>query len=112
MPETMTRFSLGTSSSGRNAWKAARMASAPSAGPPRWLDIGDHFLDDAGQLGRAERQPANTVVGDHVDQEPAAQDERQLAEVDLGNQHLVVGAQYLAEVSGERGEMAQVRLGH
>src|ERR1700740_3643852 len=65
-------------------------------------DICDHILDDAGQFRRLEREPANPVVGDHVDEISPAEHQGQLTEVDLGNQHLVVAVQHLAKVGRER----------
>jgi len=47
----------------------------------------------------------------HVDEVLGAQDARQLAAVHLGEQHLRVGAQDLAEVGGQRVEVVQVRAG-
>src|SRR5262249_24703449 len=75
----------------------SRLASPVSIG----IGIGNHILDDAAQLGRAERQPANAVIGNYVGQEPAAQDERELAGVDLGDEHLVVPLEHVAEVRRE-----------
>ncbi len=38
----------------------------------------EHFLDRLGELGRKERQAADAVVGDHVDQVLATQQQREL----------------------------------
>src|SRR5580658_3853596 len=72
----------------------------------------DHILYDARELGRLERQAADLVVGDHVDQETAAQQQGELAEVDLGHEYLVVAAQHVGQVRGERVEVPQVGPGH
>src|ERR1044071_1216318 len=89
----------------------APLAPLTSWAEPLISGIGDHLLDDSGEFGRAERQAADPVIGDDVDQEPAAQHERELAEVDLGDQHLVVAAEHLAEVGRERRQVAEVGLG-
>ena len=74
------------------------------------LGLGDEVADGLGELGRLERQPAHVVVADGVDEVLAAQQQRELAEVHLRHQHLVVALEDLAEVLRERVEVAQVRL--
>ena len=87
-------------------------------GRERWqvdldaLGLGDQAADRVGELGGLERQAADLVVADRVDEVLGAQQQRELAEVHLGHQHLVVALEDLAEVLGERVEVAQVHLRH
>src|ERR1017187_9070222 len=71
----------------------------------------DHILYDVRELGRLEGQAADLVVGDHVDQETAAQQQGELAEVDFRYQDLVVAMQHVGQVRRERVEVPQVGLG-
>ena len=48
------------------------------------LGLGDQVADGLGELGRLERQAADLVVADGVDEVLAAQQQRELAEVHLG----------------------------
>src|SRR5215469_7217860 len=75
------------------------------------LDIGNHILDDAGQFRRPEGEAADPVVRDHVDEVAPAEQQRELPEVDLGDQHLLVGGEHVAQVGGEGRQVPQVRLG-
>ena len=74
-----------------------------------------HSDDHVRQLLGLERQAADLVVADGVDEVLRAQQHRELpravAEVHLRHQHLVVAAQHVAEVGRERVEVAQVGLG-
>src|ERR1700733_3887766 len=92
------------------------MPSWPSAGfPGPWplvSDMADHILYDARELGRLEGQAADLVVGNHVDQETAAKQQGELAEVDLRDQDLVVAVEHVGQVPRERVEVPQVGLGH
>ena len=72
--------------------------------------LGDEAADDVGEHGGLERQAAHLVVADDVDEVLRAQQQRELAEVHLGDQHLVVAREDVAEVLGERVEVTQVRL--
>src|SRR5690349_9101996 len=67
------------------------------------------FLDD---LDDAERLAADLVVADGVDEVLRADEQQQLAEVDLGDQHTLVAPQHLLGVRRERIEMSQMRVGH
>src|SRR5262249_21185837 len=73
------------------------LASPASLG----LGIGNHILDDAAQLASAEPQGPEPGLGNYVGQERAAQDERELAGVDLGDEHFVVPLEHVAEVRRE-----------
>ena len=76
-------------------------ASVPSS------EASDDALDLVGQ----ERHALNLGHRLDVDQVLAAQQQRQLAEVHLGQDHLGVATQDVAEVGRERIEVAQVRVG-
>ena len=67
------------------------------------------LADRVRELGGRERDAAHAVVADGVDEVAGAQQQRQLAEVHLGDEHLAVAAQDLAGVRRERVEAAQVR---
>src|SRR5207244_12902293 len=96
------------------------VSAAPSLAGPLfawplcvWLlsDIADHVLDDAGEFRGAERQPADPVVGDDIDEVAPAQHQGELPQVDLGHQDLVVGGEHFAEVGRDRGQVPQLTLG-
>ena len=72
--------------------------------------VGDQVADRLGELGRLQRQPADVVVADGVDQVARPHQHRELTEVHLGDQHLVVALEHVAEVARERVEVAQVHL--
>ena len=57
------------------------------------LGLGDQVADRLGELGGLQRQAADVVVADGVDQVARPQQHRELAEVHLGDQHLVVARQ-------------------
>ena len=75
------------------------------------LGLGDQGADGLGELGGLEGHAVDLVVADGVDEVLAAQQQGELAEVHLGAEHLVVALEDLAEVLGERVEVAQVHLG-
>ena len=56
-------------------------------------------------------QPGDLGEARHVDQVAAAQQHGELAQVELGAQHLRVAGQDVAQVGGERVEVGEVRLG-
>ena len=63
------------------------------AGPSRLIGLSSLSITSwmtSGQLLGLERKPAHAVVADDVDEEAGAQQQRELAEVDLRQQHLVV----------------------
>src|SRR5690242_15729710 len=59
-------------------------------------------------LLRAQREAADAVVADRVDEELRPDELEQLAEVHLGDEHLLVAAQHVAGVPRERVDVAQV----
>src|SRR5699024_11248200 len=63
------------------------------------------------QLLGLEGQTTDLVVTDDVDQEPATQKQRELAQVDFRDHHPVVAPEHFAQVLRERVEVAQVCLG-
>ena len=63
----------------------------------------DQLADRVGELGGLEGQAADVVVADGVDEVLRAQQQRELAEVHLGHQHLVVALEDLAEVASGTG---------
>src|SRR5262249_23992679 len=73
--------------------------------------IFDNFFQHRLQLGGGERQAADLVVGDHIDQVATADDVGELAQVHLPDDHLRVPLENLAEVARQRVEVAQVGLG-
>src|SRR5436309_3187484 len=72
----------------------------------RWLPP----LDSAGELFRFERQTADAVVGDRVDEELRAQQHRELTKVHLRYDDLAVARQDVAGVGGQWVQMPQMRL--
>ena len=74
------------------------------------LGLLDQVADHLGQLGGAERHAADLRVGDDVDQVLRPQQHRQLPEVHLRDQHLVVAPQHVPEVRRERVQVPQMRL--
>ena len=62
-------------------------------------------------LGDAERLAADLVVAHGVDEVARPDEQQQLAEVDLGDEHAPVAAQDVLGVGGERVEVAQVGVG-
>ena len=75
------------------------------------LGLGDQVADRLGELGGLQRHAVDLVVAHGVDQVAGPDQQRELAEVHLGDEHLVVARQDLAEVARERVEMPQVHLG-
>ena len=75
-------------------------ASFPGTWPAVAVRLGmpDHILYDTGELGRPEGQAADLVVGDHVDQEPAAEHQRGWPRLIFRHQHLVVAAEHVRQV--------------
>src|SRR5262245_11716402 len=72
----------------------------------------DHVLDHSGQLLGLERQAGYSVVADRVDEEPSADQQGELAEIHLRDDHLVIFAYDIAGIRGERVEVAEVGVGH
>ena len=62
-------------------------------------------------LGDAERLAADAVVADGIDQVLRPDEQQQLAEVDLRDEHPAVAAQHRLGVGRERVEVAQVGVG-
>src|SRR3954462_1305294 len=132
MPEMHTMFSRRSPSSGRKLCTAARIAESPHPGHQRtsWSEeyslrlllasangtsdrplrlwsgtlMLDHIPECVGELFGLERQAAYPREGARVDQEPRADDHRELAEVHLGHDDSGVTANDLAGVGGQRVE--------
>ena len=77
----------------------------------RGTALGEVVQEDVLQLLGAERQAGDLRVALHVDEVFAAQQQGELAQVHLGDQHAPVAAQHVAEVGRQRVEVAQVRRG-
>src|SRR5438128_4011309 len=93
---------------------AVPLPSFSSVMPPSSLVCNSRPEDDAFGLGLDLRDPerlaADAVVADRVDEEAAADEQEQLSQVDLRDQHVAVRPQHLLEVAGKRIEMPQVRM--
>ena len=80
-----------------------RVSSTRSAGQQLFGPLVD--------LGDAEGLAAHPVVADRVDEVARPEEHQELAEVDLGDEHLVEALEDLAEVARERVQVAQVGVG-
>src|SRR3982074_3231821 len=99
MPDTKTRFSGFTSSSGNSSCTAVRIESSPHPGHQRtsWSDWKslrlsftassgiEHLLDPGFDLGRRERDALDLAQRLRVDQVLGTNQARQLPEVHLGD---------------------------
>ena len=104
------------------AWSAGRVlrevrhaVRAPARRGARHTEVcGAHRFtscsgdDGVGELDGGERQAAHLRERLDVDEVPAAQQQRELAHVHLGDEHGAVAPQHVAGVGGERVEVAQV----
>ena len=113
------RAELGERESGGRHDSASSMASSgelavtvsvtrPASSPSAWATSSPIASASSPALSG---RPWTLVVADDVDEVARAQQQGELAEVHLGHEHLVVARQDLAEVVGERVEVAQVHLG-
>ena len=69
------------------------------------------MLDRRGELGGGEGHPAHAVEADGVHEVLGADQLQELAEVQLGDEDAVVGAEDVAEVAREGVQVRQVRVG-
>ena len=71
-----------------------------------------HRFNLVNQFRDGERFALHFVVAHGVDQELAADQQPQLAEIQFGNQHFFVALEHVAQIARERIQMPQMSMGH